>query len=146
MTDGFFCTKMDPKSIHLTAVTMPLGLYEWLVMLQGLRNVPPVHQHQVMEALHPFLGHICQIYLDDIIIWSNSLEEHIQHIKLIMNALQKCRLYCNSKKSQFLLTELEFLGHHILCEGMAFSSKVKKILQWPTPKTSSDVQSFLGLV
>jgi hypothetical protein len=64
-----------------------------------------------------------------------------------MNVLYEASLYCNSKKSQFLLTELEFLGHWILCQGIeACSSKVDKILDWPTPKSASDVQSFLGLV
>jgi hypothetical protein len=87
MIDSFFHTKMDPNSSHLTAVTTPLGLYEWLVMPQGLRNAPPVHQQQVTAALRPFLSIFAHIYLDDIIIWSNSLKEHTTHIKLIMNAL-----------------------------------------------------------
>jgi hypothetical protein len=100
MTDSFFHTKMDPDSIHLTAVTTPLGLYEWLVMPQGLRNALPVHQRRVTAALRPFLGIFAHIYLDDIIIWSNSLEEHTAHIKLVMDTLRKARLYCNSKKNR----------------------------------------------
>jgi hypothetical protein len=113
MTDSFFHTKMDPDSVHLTAVTTPLGLYEWLVMPQGLHNAPPVHQRRVTAALRPFLGIFAHIYLDDIIIWSNSIEEHTKHIKLIMDALRKARLYCNARKSKFYLTELIFLGHCI---------------------------------
>jgi hypothetical protein len=147
MTDSFFHTKMDPESIHLTAVTTPLGLYEWLVMPQGLRNAPPVHQRRVTAALRPFLGIFAHIYLDDIIIWSNSLEEHTTHIKLVMDALQKAHLYCNAKKSKFYLTELVFLGHRISQQGIeACSSKVDKILSWPTPKSATDVRSFLELV
>jgi hypothetical protein len=147
MTDSFFHTKMDPDSIHLTAVTTPLGLYEWLVMPQGLRNAPPVHQRRVTVALRPFLGIFAHIYLDDIIIWSNSLEEHTAHIKLVMDTLWKARLYYNSKKSKFYLTELVFLGHRISQQGIeACSSKVDKILNWPTPKNATDVRSFLGLV
>jgi len=87
MTDSFFHMKMDPDSIALTAVTTPLGLYEWMVMPQGLQNAPPVHQWQVMAVLRPFLVRFAHIYLDDIIIWSNSLEEHTRHIKLIMDTL-----------------------------------------------------------
>jgi hypothetical protein len=113
MTDSFFHTKMDPDSIHLTAVTMPLGLYEWLVMPQGLRNAQPVHQQHVTAAPHSFLGIFAHIYLDDIIIWSNSLEEHTTQIKLVMDALQKACLYCNVKKSKFYLMELVFFGHWI---------------------------------
>lgn len=141
MTDSFFHTQMAAESVTLTAVTMPLGLYEWLVMPQGLHNVPPVHQCCVTEALRAFLGHICHIYLDNIIIWSSMLDEHTEHITLIMDALQTAWLYCNPKKSQFFLTELEFLGHWISGEGIqqACSSKVEKILQWPAPRSVSDV-------
>jgi hypothetical protein len=116
-------------------------------MPQGLRNAPPVHQRQVMAALHPFLGKFAHIYLDDIIIWSDTLDEHTVHIKLIMDTPRKARLYCNPKKSKFYLTELVFLGHHISQQGIeACSSKVDKILNWPVPKSATDVRSFLGLV
>jgi hypothetical protein len=144
MTDSFFHTKMDPESIHLTAVMTPLGLYEWVVMPQGLHNSPPVHQRRVTACLRPFLGIFCHIYLDDIVIFSDTLAEHDEHIKLVMNALRKHRLYCNAKKSKFYLTELVFLGHRISQEGI--ESKVDKILNWPTPKSATDVRSFLGLV
>jgi hypothetical protein len=101
----------------------------------------------VTAALHPFLGIFAHIYLDDIIIWSHSIEEHTRHIKLVMDTLRKARLYCNAKKSRFYLTELIYLGHRIFQQGIeACSSKVNKILNWPTPKTASDVRSFLGLV
>jgi hypothetical protein len=147
MTDSFFYTKMDPESIHLTAVTTPLGLYEWVVMPQGLRNSPPVHQRCVTACLCPFLGIFCHIYLDDIVIYSDSLSEHEKHIKQVMDALRRDRLYCNSKKSKFYLTELTFLGHRISQEGIeACSSKVDKILNWPTPTSATAVRSFLGLV
>jgi hypothetical protein len=63
MTNSFFHTKMDPDSVHLTAVTTPLGLYKWLVMPKGLRNAPPVYQRQVMAVLCPFLGIFAHIYL-----------------------------------------------------------------------------------
>jgi hypothetical protein len=138
---------MDPESIHLTAVTTPLGLYEWLVMNSGTVKCTPVHQRRVTAALQPFLGVFAHIYLDDLIIWSSSLEEHTKQIKLIMNALCKAHLYCNPKKLRFYLTELVFLGHRISQRGIkACSSKVDKILNWPAPKTANEVRSFLGLV
>ncbi len=96
MTDSFFHTKMHPDSIPLTAVNTPFGLYEWTVMPQGMKNSPSVHQRRVNEALRQYIGVFCHIYLDDIIIWSQSLEEHQEHVRLIMNALRTERLYCNS--------------------------------------------------
>ena len=112
MTNSFFQTKVHPDDVYLTAVTTPLGLYEWLVMPMGLQNSPAIHQHCVTAALQEYIGKICHIYLHDIIIWSNSVAEHMKHIDLIMKALEKACLYCNPQKCKFYQSELNFLGHH----------------------------------
>jgi hypothetical protein len=85
MTNLFFQMRVHPDNVHLTAVTTPLGLYEWLAMLMGLQNSPAIHQHHVMVALRVYIG----IYLDNIVIWSNVVVEHMKHIDLIIKALQK---------------------------------------------------------
>ena len=101
----------------------------------------------MFQALHPYIGTICHVYLDDIIIWSNSIEEHRDNVATILSALRSHHLYCSPKKTQLFCTELTFLGHHISCAGIeANSSKVDTILAWPTPRSASDVRSFLGLV
>ena len=64
------------KHISLTAITTPFGLYEWLVMPMDIKNTPAIHQQRVTVALHDHIRKICHIYLDDIIIWSNNLEEY----------------------------------------------------------------------
>jgi hypothetical protein len=98
-------------------------------------------------ALRPFLGRFCHIYIDDIVIRSNSVEEHEEHIQTILQALRDAKLFCNLKKCDFFLLELDFLGHHISACGIeANSSKVDQILQWPTPASATDVCSFLRLV
>ena len=98
-------------------------------------------------ALRELLGKICHIYLDDIVIWSDSVEQHTEHIRLVLNALQKVKLYCNPKKCHFYLLEMDFLGHHISACGIeANTSKVDKILNWPVPRNTTDIRSFLGLV
>jgi hypothetical protein len=71
---------MHPDSIALTAITTPFGLYEWMVMPMGLCNSPPIHQRRVANALWDLIGKVCHIYLDDIIIWSASVEEHEEHV------------------------------------------------------------------
>ena len=88
MTNSFFQTRMDPEHIHLTAVNTLLGLYEWLVMPMGLKNAPAIHQRRVTAALRELIGKICHIYLDDIVIWSNTLQEHEQNIRLVLKALR----------------------------------------------------------
>jgi hypothetical protein len=147
MTNSFFQTGVHPNDVYLTAVTTPFGLYEWLAMPMGLHNTPPIHQRRVTASLHEYLGKICHIYLDDIIIWSDSIAQHTEHIRLVLEALRKAKLYCNPKKCQFYLLELDFLGHHISARGIeANTSKVNKILDWPVPRNTTDVRSFLGLV
>jgi Reverse transcriptase (RNA-dependent DNA polymerase)/RNase H-like domain found in reverse transcriptase len=149
MTNSFFQTRVYPDDVHLTAVTTPFGLYEWLAMPMGLRNSPPIHQQRVTAALRHLLGIICHIYLDDIVIWSATIHDHEQHLLMVMTALRDAKLYCNPQKCAFYfyLQELDFLGHHISDRGIeADSSKIDKILQWPTPSSSTYVRSFLGLV
>jgi hypothetical protein len=101
MTNSFFQTWVHPDDIHLTVVTTPLGLYEWLAMPMGLQNSPVIHQQCMTATLHEHLRKFCHIYLDDIVIWFDSVAEHTQHIDLVMKALHKADLYCNQKKCQF---------------------------------------------
>ena len=147
MTNSFFQTRVHPDDVHLTAVTMPFGLYKWLAMPMGLSNSPPIHQRHMTVALWELLGKICHIYLDDIVIWSDTVEQHTKHVRMVLAALRKAKLYCNPKKCHFFLLELEFLGHHISACGIeANASKVDKILNWPIPQNTTEVRSFLGLV
>ena len=113
MMNSFFQTCMHPDDAKLTAVTTPHGLYEWLVMPMGLQNAPAIHQCRVTAALRPYIGRFCHVYLDDIVIWSDSIAEHIEHTRTILKALKDASLYCNPKKCDFFLLELDFLGHHV---------------------------------
>ena len=98
-------------------------------------------------ALHTFIGKICHIYIDDIVIWSNTVAEHIKHIGMIMKALITAKLFCTLKKCDFFLMEMDFLGHHIPAWGIELNtSKIQKILDWPVPTNLTEVRAFLGLV
>ena len=147
MTNSFFQTRMHPAHVPYTAVSTPFGLYEWLVMPMGLKNSPAIHQRRVTKALGNLIGKICHIYLDDIVVWSNSLEEHERNVKTVLEALETARLYCNPKKTHLFCTEINFLGHHISSRGIeADNSKTERILSWRIPKTVTQMRSFLGLV
>ena len=147
MTDSFFQTRIHPDDIHKTAITTPLGAFEWCVMPMGLRNSPPIHQRRIMTVLRKYIGKICHVYMDDIIIWSDSLEQHEQHVRIVLQALQDAGLHINKKKTKLFSYEIEFLGHIISQRGIeADPSKVSKILDWPVPKNLKEVQQFLGLV
>ena len=147
MTNSFFQTRVHPDDIPLTAVNTPFGLYEWTVMPMGGTNAPATHQRRMTQALKHLLGRICHVYLDDIIIWSDSIEEHQQNVEAVMQALQASHLYCSPKKTNLFCTETIFLGHLITPHGIrADPSKVERIVNWPRPKTTTDVRAFLGVV
>lgn len=125
----------------------PFGLYKWLVMLMGLCNSPAVHQHHVFVALCKLIGKISHIYLDNIIIWLDLLEDHEQNVASVLEALHASTLCCSILKSKLLCTEVDSLGHHISkCGIKADPKKIKCILNWPLPKSSTEVCAFLGLI
>jgi hypothetical protein len=95
------------------------GLYEWTIMLQGGCNAPAMHQCSMTDVLQDYIGKICHVYLNDIIIWSQTLEEHEQNCTIILEALWKARIQCNEAKSTLFATELCFLRHIMLgmCQG-----------------------------
>ena len=138
---------MHLDHVHLTAVNTPLGLYKWLVMPMGLKNAPAIHQWHVTAALRNLIGKICHIYLNDIVIWSNSLVEHGQNVHAVLEALDTARLYVNPDKTHLFCTEIDFLGHHISIRRIETDNKkVDRILNWPIPKSATEVRGFLGLV
>ena len=138
---------MHPDDVKFTAVMTPFRLYEWVVMSMGCRNTPATHQRRMNIALRKYIGRICHVYLDDIVIWSSSVEEHQQNVRMILQALRDADLYCSVKKSQLFTTELDFLGHHISERGVEPDGrKVEKIRNWPVLRNAKDVRKFLGLV
>lgn len=98
MTDSFYQTRMHPKDIHKTAVSTPFSTYEWLVMPQGFRNSPAIHQRRVNNALRNLIGKICQVYLDDVIIWADNLNDAASRARQVFAALESAGLYVNKKK------------------------------------------------
>ena len=100
-----------------------------------------------MMALKEHIGRICHVYLDDIVIWSQSYKEHEVNVGLVLSALRKASLFCSAKKTHLFCTKIDFLGHHISAQSIeADQSKIQKILDWPRPCMSTEVQRFLGLV
>jgi hypothetical protein len=147
MTNSFFQTRMHDEDIELTAVNTPWGLYEWVVMPMGIKNAPSIHQRRVSAALRPWIGKICHVYIDDIAIWSKTLDEHEENVRTILRALQDNKLYCNPKKTKLFATEIRFLGHRVSAKGIeADEGKADRVKNWPRPTTAKQVRGFLGLV
>jgi len=112
----------------------------------GLRNAPSVFQRFIRDVLSDVIGLYVQVYLDDIIIYSSNLENHIKHVRNVLSLLIKNGLYVKLEKCDFHVTETTFLGFTFSSSGLTMDkNKVNSVLEWPTPKTVKELQSFLGL-
>jgi hypothetical protein len=147
LASGFYQIEMDPRDIPKTAFTVEGGHFEYVRMPFGLKNAPSTFQRVMDNVLKDLQGTICLVYLDDIIVFSTSLQEHIENLKKVFTALKKSNLKVQLDKSEFLHKEIEFLGHVVTTEGIKPSPlKIKTIKEFPIPKTQKDIKSFLGLL
>ncbi|GAA5996670.1 hypothetical protein JCM11641_002665, partial [Rhodosporidiobolus odoratus] len=147
MSDAFFQTLVNEDDIPKTAIKTPWGLYKWVVMLQGLCNAPATHQRCMNEALTNQIGRTCHAFVDDILIWASSLDEHEKNVREVLSALRDAGLYCSPKKTDLVTVDTEFLGHQISRAGIAADpNKIERVVNWPTPTTVKQLRGFLGLV
>jgi len=116
-------------------------------MPQGLCNAVATFQRYMNWVLRKYVGRFCAVYIDDIAIWSNSVEEHEEHVRLILEALREAGISASKKKSVLFADEIHFLGHTISSRGVEpHQIKIDKILASRTPHSASDIKEFNGLV
>jgi hypothetical protein len=137
---------MDDRDVEKTAFVTHLGAYEWRVLPMGLSNAPPTFQ-RLMNSLLGHLRDIVIVYLDDILIFSNSLEEHARHVDQVLDILHKNGLKLHPDKCVFAQRQVTFLGHTIREGTIAMEQdKVEAIRNWARPKTKKQLQSFIGFL
>lgn len=147
LASGFYQVEMDPEDIHKTAFNVENGHYEFLRMPMGLKNSPSTFQRVMDNVLKDLQNHVCLVYLDDIIVFSTSLQEHILNLEKVFRKLRESNFKIQMDKSEFLKLETEFLGHLISNEGVKPNpSKIQAIQNYPLPKTSTEIKRFLGLL
>ena len=146
LTAGYWQIRIGEGSIEKTAFNTIWGKYEWLAMPFGLCNAPATFQSIINNTLRPLLGRNVVVYLDDILIFSNSMEEHRKHLEQVLSLLQEQQLYASPTKCTFATEELEFCGH-IVGNGSIrpLPAKIETVNTWPRPKTVHDVRQFVGL-
>lgn len=143
---AYWQVRIHEPDIPKTAMSTPLGHYEWLVLPFGLTNAPATFQTLVTNILAPY-REFSEAYLDDILIFSRTKEDHMIHLKLILTKLREHMLVAKLKKCEFFKNEVHYLGH-ILCEGKLKPDpeKISAMKDWPTPKCRRDIQVFIGLL
>jgi hypothetical protein len=134
------------EDIPKTAFTSRYGLYEFTVMSFGLTNAPAYFMYLMNKVFMEYLDKFVVVFVDDILVFSQSEEEHKEHLRLVLQKLREYQLYAKFSKCDFWLKEVSFLGHIITNGGIAVDpNKVRDVLNWSPPKNVPEIRSFLGL-
>ena len=137
--------RMKPEDVYKTAFRTQFGLFESLVMPFGLVNAPAVFQQMMNEILGPYIGVFVLVYFDDILIFSEQMEDHKFHVQTVLQVLKDYKLYCKLSKCKFCVDSLLYLGFVISSTGIAMDQeKVTMMKNLPLPKSVLEVQQFLG--
>ena len=146
LSSGFHQIPMESDSRKYTAFSTPEGHFEYERMPFGLKNAPATFQRMMDTALRGLIGKICFVYLDDIVIFGSTIQEHHQNLVTLFERLRQTGLKLQPDKCEYLRPELEYLGHVITAEGVKPNSKkIEAVLNFKKPSNPTDVQAFLGL-
>ena len=147
MKAGYHQIRMLQEDEYKTAFKTHQGHYQFRVMPFGLTNAPATFQCLMNEILQPFLRKFVLVFLDDILIYSPSMDSHLQHLELVLQTMRKHQLYLKESKCTFARDSLEYLGHIISSTGVATDpSKISNMLKWPIPTSMTELRAFLGFI
>jgi len=146
LKDGFFQIPMNADSREYTAIETPWGLFEYVRMPFGLKNAPSTFQRFVDRVLHG-LSNFALVYIDDVIVFSQSLEEHYEHLRTVFSRLSLYGLVTQKAKCEFFTAQVKYLGLEFTPSGYCPPRLVvPKMESFPVPGSKKDVQKFLGAI
>ncbi|GBG92467.1 hypothetical protein CBR_g55546 [Chara braunii] len=137
--------EIQPQGRYKTAFKTWYGHFEWVVMPFGLTNAPTTFQAAMTTEFRDF-DRTVLIYLDDILVYSRTLDEHLVHLRVVLDRLRAAKYKANRDKCEFAKQEFEYLGHYVTPKGIRpLADKIQAIVDWPEPRCTTGVRSFMGL-
>ena len=143
---GYYHVPLEASSCEKTGFLTPFGLFEWTRMTMGLCNAPATFQRLMNRVLGPLMYKFCLAYLDDIVIYSKTFEEHLEHVDAVLSRIRDAGLKVQPAKSKFSADQLLYLGSNVSSTGISVDpAKIKSVEGFPVPKNQTMVRAFLGL-
>jgi hypothetical protein len=147
LRSGYHQIKISAEDMLKMAFTTRYGLYEYFVMYFGLTNALAHFMYLMNSVFMPEVDKFVMVFIDDILVYSKTMEEYEEHLRIVLQQLREHQLYAKFSKCEFWIMEVPFLGHVISPEGITVDpGKVKEVLDWRPPTSVFEVKSFLGLV
>ncbi|WJZ99665.1 hypothetical protein VitviT2T_018087 [Vitis vinifera] len=139
--------RVRSENVPKTAFQTRYGHYEFFIMSFGLTNAPIAFMDLMNRVFKPYLDQFVVVFIDDILVYSKSMEEHEHHLSIVLQTLKDKQLYVKLNKCEFWLDNVSFLRHVVTKDGIsADPGKVDAMSNWRRPNTVTEIRSFLGLV
>ena len=146
LRSGYHQLRVKGKDVPKTSFHTRYGHYEFLVMPFGLTNAPTTFMDLMNWVFKPYLDQFVVIFIDDILVYSQSKEEHEQHLRIVLEVLRERELFDKFKKCEFWLGRVSLIGHVVSKKGISiYPSKVEVVVSWKRTTTINKVRSFLQL-
>ncbi|XP_052725984.1 uncharacterized protein LOC128194426 [Vigna angularis] len=138
--------EVKEEDIQKTTFRSRYGHYEYVVMPFGVTNAPAVFMEYMNRIFRPYLDKFVVVFIDDILIYSKTQDEHEEHLRIVLGILREKELYAKLSKCEFWMKEVQFLGHMVSAGGISVDpAKIRAVLEWESPRLVTEVRSFVGL-